>query len=99
MVAISYGKGVMICQQYDKMNGEYFKQFVTQTFYDMFIKCGNKDGRLFIQDGDPSQNSKLTKEAMKSCGAELLKIPPQSPDINQIEKLFHLLSTGLEKQA
>ena len=65
----------------------------------MFIKCGNKDGRLFIQGDDPSQNSKLAEEAMKSCSAELLKIPLQSPDINPTEKVFHLLSIELENQA
>ena len=37
------------------MNGEYFKQFVTKNFNEMFIKYGNKDERSFIQDGDPSQ--------------------------------------------
>ena len=62
MVAISYGKGVIICQKYNKMNGDCLKHFGTENFNDMFIKSENKDGRLFIQNGDPSQNSKLAKK-------------------------------------
>ena len=48
MVTISYGKGVIIFQQYDKMNGEYFKQFVTENFNVFFLNVGTKmDGYLF----------------------------------------------------
>ncbi|XP_057296794.1 uncharacterized protein LOC130625709 [Hydractinia symbiolongicarpus] len=36
MVAISYDKGVIRCEQYHKMNGEYFKSFIDDNFKYMF---------------------------------------------------------------
>lgn len=93
MVAISYGKGVIRCEQYHKMNGEYFKSFIDDNFKDMFQRA-QKD-MLFIQDGDPSQNSKLARDAMESVGCTLLKIPPRRPDINPIENFFHLVGKKL----
>ena len=55
--------------------------------------------RLWLQDGDPSQNSKGAREAMARCHCELLKIPPRSPDLNPIENIFHIASKKLEKDA
>ena len=52
-----------------------------------------------MQDGDPSQNSKSACDAMARCHAELLKIPPQSPDLNPIENVFHIVSRKLQKDA
>ena len=59
----------------------------------------NSEENLFIQDGDPSQSSKLSKTEMRNCGAQLLAIPPQSPDINCTENVFHLISQDLSQQA
>jgi len=98
MVAISYGKGVIICEQYQKMNGEYFKSFIDENFNNLF-KIADKLKRLFVQDGDPSQNSKIACDAWESSGARLLKIPPRSPDINPIENVFHLVEKKLTKEA
>ena len=36
---------------------------------------------------------------MRSCGAQLLAIPPRSPDINPIENVFHLIGQDLSWQA
>ena len=59
----------------------------------------NPEENLFIQDGDPSQNSKLRKTEMRNCDAQLLAIPPRSPDINPIENVFHLIGQDLSWQA
>ena len=56
MVAISYNKGVIMCEQYDKMNGPYFADFAKRNFRQMFNDSINPNSRLFVQDGDPSQN-------------------------------------------
>ena len=46
-------------------------------FQEVFRKA-NKDTRLWIQDGDPSQNSRLAKKAMKRAARmQLLQIPPE----------------------
>ena len=52
---------------------------------------------LWLQNGDPSQNSKPACEAMARCFCELLKILPQSPNLNPFENIFHIASKKLEK--
>ena len=60
----------------------------------------NKDGsRLFIQDGDPSQNSKAARDALVEVNATLLPIPPRSPDLNPIENVFKLVGDKLRTDA
>ena len=56
IVAISYGKGVIQCTQYEHMNGEFFASFVENNLDAMFMRAGKGISRLWIQDGDPSQN-------------------------------------------
>ena len=94
-VCISSGKGVIFCEQYEKLNGQYFTNFVGRNFKTIFSLSYDPEGNLFIQEGDPSQNSKLRKTKMRSCGTQLLAIPPRSPDINPIENIFHLIGQDL----
>ena len=54
-VAISYGKGVVLCEQYlEQLNGENFSNFVRKYFPAAFKKSANPKGMLFLQDGDPT---------------------------------------------
>jgi len=99
MVAISHGKGVLVCERYEKMDGNYFASFIDQHFNTMFERSCKGLSRLWLQDGDPSQNSKAAREAMVRCHCELLKIPPQSPDLNPIENIFHIVTKKLAKDA
>ena len=57
VVAISYKKGVICCEEYEKMNGKYFASFVRNNFADIFNRSINPNSKLY-QDLDPSQNSK-----------------------------------------
>ena len=99
MVAISYAEGVIACEPYEEMNGAYFAEFVRRKFQDMFTKANKNGSRLFIQDGDPSQNSKAARDAMAAVNAELLPIPPRSPDLNPIENIFKLAGDNLRANA
>ena len=36
IVAISYGKGAIVCHQYDKLDGAHFAKFVRDNFENMF---------------------------------------------------------------
>ena len=36
IVAISYGKGVIYCEQYEKLDGNYYAGFIRRYFQDMF---------------------------------------------------------------
>ena len=99
MVAISYNKGVIICKPYDKLNGPNFATFIDDNFEEMFNKANKTPQRLWIQDGDPSQNSAIARKAMRRANCDLLNIPPRSPDLNPIENLFKNVSDQLRKQA
>ena len=89
----------MICAQpYDKLNGEHFSQFVQTNFNGIFAKS-KKDSRLWLQDGDPSQNSATSKKAFQCVDCQLLPIPPRSPDCNPIENVFKQVKDKLKSQA
>jgi hypothetical protein len=98
IVAISYGKGIVLCEPYEKMTGAFFAEFIHKHFQNAFT-VADKESDLFVQDGDPCQNSAIARGAMKKAKAELLKIPARSPDINPIENFFHLVSEKLRKDA
>ena len=99
MVAISYDKGVVICKAYDKLDDRYFSNFIDKNFESMFGTADKSLKRLWLQGGDPSQNSGMARAAMDRANCELLKIPPRSPDLNLIENIFKLVSDALRKQA
>ena len=74
---------------------------LTMTLSSVFQRANNTDGRyrLWVQDGDPSQNSARAKRAMSCANAVLLSIPARSPDINRIENIFRLVSKKLRLDA
>ena len=61
LVAIAYGKGVILKLPYEKMIGEFFAKFIREHFNLTFANAGPKaDGRhLFVMDNDPSQTSRI----------------------------------------
>ena len=44
-----------------------------------------------MQDNDPKHTSKLAQEYFESVGVNWWKTPPESPDCNLIENLWHEL--------
>ena len=86
---------------YEKMNGNFFAEFIGKHFNTCFAKCGRKknDRRLFLWHNDPSQTSKAARKAMENIEAEFHKILARSPDLNPIENVFHLVEKGLENEA
>ena len=99
MVAIAYTNGTIICEEYEKLNGAYFADFVKRNFVDMFGAADKDHVKYFPQDGDRSQNSKVAQEAMKRVKAEVFHIPAKSPDLNPIENIFHLTNRELRKNS
>ena len=100
MVVIAHSKGVIKCHQYfGPINSETCKSFIGEQFSNMFKNSTNPKGKLLLQDGDPSQNSKIACEAMDSVGCMLFKIPLCSPDLNTTENMFHLIGKQLKKDA
>lgn len=55
--------------------------------------------RVFLQDGDPSQNSERVRNALRDMNVTILNIPLRSPDLNPIENVFILLANTLRRDA
>ena len=100
LVAIAYGKGVILKETYEKMNGQFLSQFIRDHFNLCFAAASPKrNGRLFLMDNNLSQNSRPACQDMDEVEAKLHKIPPRSPDLNQIENIFHVLRNLLDDEA
>ena len=99
MVAISYDKGVICCEPYERLCGHFFATFFKRNFRRLFMKADKGANRLWIQDGDPSQNSGMARSAMRRANSTLIKLPPRSPDLNCIEDVFPIVRRILKKQA
>ena len=97
MVAISKGKGVVLCKQYfGQITGGKFARIIRTEFDAAFAASSNPVDKVFLQDGCPRQNSACARRAVKRKGATIFSIPSRSPDINCIEIFFHLVSKKLE---
>ena len=79
------------------MDAKYFASFIDQHFNTMFERSAKGLTCLWLHDSDPSQSSKRACEDMARCHCKLLKIPPQSLDLNPIENIFHIASKKLER--
>ena len=96
MVALSPVHGVVLCRQYQcRLDGERFASMVYKLFPDVFKKTKHCEGRLFLQDGCPVQNSAATLKAMRKVKTHAFSIPLRSPYLNPIESFFNLLSKKL----
>ena len=76
-----------------------FADFAREHFENAFENSSKPRGKLFLQDGHPSQNSLKAKNAIFDTGARMFSIPPRYPDINQIENFFHLVKKQLNRDA
>ena len=91
---------VVCCEQYyGNITGELFSDFVHEHFPVMFEKSANPKGKLFLQDGDPRQNSKKAKIALDAVDCQQFSIPARSPDANPIENFFNVIRSKLAEDA
>ena len=98
MIAISHGKGVVMCTQYHgRINGEKFARIVKSEFPTAFSI--SEKTRTFLMDGCPRQNSKVAKAAIERVGGMIFSIPARSPDLNPIENFFNIAQKRLKKEA
>ena len=99
-MAISFNQGVILCEQYfGKISGEMFADFIHKYFKEAFEKSNNPKDKLFLQDGDPSQNSRKANSAMYKMGPQKFSIPAWSPDLNLIENVFNYVRTKLREES
>ena len=100
MVAIAYDKGVVACEQYKgQITGDLFAEIVRKSFPDWMEKSANPNGKRFLQDGDPSQQSAVARRAWTELGCVEQPIPPRSPDLNPIENMFNNIRNELREEA
>ena len=65
IVTVAQGKGVVLCEQYvEQFTGTYFADFIWERFHEAFVNSANPHGKLFLQDGDPRQNSMAAIRAL-----------------------------------
>lgn len=100
MVAISYNKGVVLCEQYDgSITGAKMAEIVKSSFPQAFKDSINPKAKRILMDGCPRQNSKIALKAISDVNGKVFSIPPRSPDLNPIENFFNLASKSLRKEA
>ena len=76
------------------MNGEFFLAYVEQ-----FLAPTLKAGDIVIMDNLSSHKIAGVEQAITARGAQLLYLPPYSPDLNPIEPAFAKLKALLRKAA
>ena len=76
------------------MDGEMFLAYVRQ-----FLCPTLRPGDVVILDNLSTHKVAGVKDAIATAGASLLYLPPYSPDLNPIEKLFAKLKALLRKAA
>ncbi len=72
------------------MNGDVFEAFVEQVLVPQL-----QSGDVVVMDNLSSHKRTRTRELIEAAGAQVLFLPPYSPDLNPIEMIFakvkHLL--------
>ena len=53
---------------------------------------------LFMQDNDPKHTSRRAREFFADNGIEWWKTPPESPDLNPIENVWHELKEYIRRE-
>ena len=65
------------------VNGAVFESFVEQVLVPEL-----RAGDVVVMDNLSSHKTAMTRELIESAGAELVFLPPYSPDLNPIEMVF-----------
>jgi transposase len=76
------------------INRDAFTAYVTQVLVPEL-----SPGDIVIMDNLSSHKGQAIREAIEAAGAQLLFLPPYSPDFNPIEKAFSKLKAHLRKAA
>ncbi len=104
VVAISYNRGVVLAEPYEKMSGNFFVTFIRNKLPHAFADAEvtsrrSRLAKMFVMDNDPCQNSKAAREALQEIGGTVVNIPARLPALNPIENVFHNVKRTLYKQA
>ena len=99
-VGTSYTKNAVLHEQhFEKINGTLFANIARNTFSDTLAQSVNPKNKLILQDGDPSQNSKVAQYSCDESVCKIFSIPRRSADLNPIEIMFNIVRRQLKEQA
>lgn len=76
------------------MDGEAFRAWCEQ-----MLAPTLRPGDIVIMDNLPAHKVGGVRAAIEACGAELLYLPPYSPDLNPIENAFAKFKANVRKAA
>ena len=77
------------------MDAEFYTQ-ILQRYLVPFIRDNFSDGtHRFMQDNDPKHMSRTARNFFEANSINWWKTPPESPDLNPIENLWHELKEHL----
>ena len=63
-----------------------------------FIQSRMPDGHRFMQDNDPKHTSRYAQDFYEEAGVNWWKTPPESPDLNPTENLWHELKEYIRRE-
>ena len=79
------------------MDAVAYVNILEQTLLPM-IQALYPNGHRFVQDNDPKHTSRLAQQFFREKGVNWWHTPPESPDCNPIENLWHELKEHLRRE-
>ena len=80
------------------MNAASYVHILEQTLLPSAAVLFRGDKYCFQQDNDPKHTSKCAQAFFATNGIDWWKTPPESPDLNPIENLWHELKEYIRRQ-
>ena len=79
------------------MNAALYTKILDETLIP-FLERTFPDGHRFMQDNDPKRTSKCAHMFLQERGINWWKTPPESPDLNPIENVWHELKEFIRRE-